>query len=83
MGSIIQKDEELDGDVAYRIKARWGKWKSATGFLCDKGMPYRLKGKFYRTKISHARVYGAECWAVKHDNMHKMNVGGMRRLSSV
>ncbi|KAL6541160.1 hypothetical protein OROMI_025043 [Orobanche minor] len=30
LGSIIQKDEELDGNVAHRIKAGWVKWKSAT-----------------------------------------------------
>ncbi|KAL6502171.1 hypothetical protein OROHE_024764 [Orobanche hederae] len=47
LGSIIQKDGELDGDVAHRIKAGWLKWKSATGVLCDPGMPHRLKGKFY------------------------------------
>ncbi|KAL6552848.1 hypothetical protein OROHE_008212 [Orobanche hederae] len=40
---------KLDGDVAHRIKAGWLKWKSATGVLCDPGMPHRLKGKFYRT----------------------------------
>ncbi|KAL6497691.1 hypothetical protein OROHE_027016 [Orobanche hederae] len=42
LGSIIQKDGELDGDVAHRIKAGWLKWKSATGVLCDPGMPHRL-----------------------------------------
>ncbi|KAL6526475.1 hypothetical protein OROGR_015565 [Orobanche gracilis] len=35
LGSIIQKDGELDGDVAHRIKTGWLKWKSATGVLCD------------------------------------------------
>ncbi|KAL6588194.1 hypothetical protein OROMI_001172 [Orobanche minor] len=43
LGSIIQKDGELDGDVAHRIKAGWLKWKSATGVLCDPDMPHRLK----------------------------------------
>ena len=30
LGSIIQKDREIDGDVNHRIKARWLKWRSAT-----------------------------------------------------
>ncbi|KAL6559063.1 hypothetical protein OROHE_006432 [Orobanche hederae] len=80
LGSIIQKDGELDGDVAHRIKAGWLKWKSATGVLCDPGMPQRLKGKFYRTAIRPALLYGTECWAVKQCHVQKMNVAEMRML---
>ncbi|KAL6571303.1 hypothetical protein OROHE_002946 [Orobanche hederae] len=40
---LLHRDGELDGDVAYRIKTGWLKWKSATGVLCDPDMPHRLK----------------------------------------
>ncbi|KAL6531334.1 acyl-CoA-binding domain-containing protein 4 [Orobanche minor] len=80
LGSIIQKDGELDGDVAHRIKAGWLKWKSATEVLCDPDMPHRLKGKFYRTAIRPALLYGTECWAVKQCHVQKMNVAEMRML---
>ncbi|KAL6494468.1 hypothetical protein OROGR_031268 [Orobanche gracilis] len=80
LGSIIQKDGELDGDVAHRIKAGWLKWKSATGVLCDPDMPHRLKGKFYRTAIRSALLYGTECWAVKQCHVQKMNVAEIRML---
>ncbi|KAL6573058.1 hypothetical protein OROHE_002534 [Orobanche hederae] len=80
LGSIIQKYGELDGDVAHRIKAGWLKWKSATGVLCDPGMPHRLKGKFYRTAIRPGLLYGTECWAVKQCHVQKMNVAEMRML---
>ncbi|KAL6557759.1 Protein Ycf2 [Orobanche minor] len=80
LGSIIQKDGELHGDVAHRIKAGWLKWKSATGVLCDPDMPHRLKGKFYRTAIRPALLYGTECWAVKQCHVQKMNVAEMRML---
>ncbi|KAL6522376.1 hypothetical protein OROMI_031648 [Orobanche minor] len=80
LGSIIQKDGEIDGDVAHRIKAGWLKWKSATGVLCDPDMPHRLKGKFYRTAIRPTLLYGTECWAVKQCHIQKMNVAEMRML---
>lgn len=80
LGSIIQKDGELDGDVNHRIRAGWLKWKGASGFLCDRGMPHRLKGKFYRTAIRPALLYGTECWAVKYCHVHKMKVAEMRML---
>ncbi|KAL6556647.1 hypothetical protein OROGR_005935 [Orobanche gracilis] len=80
LGSIIQVDGGLDGDVAHRIKSGWLKWKSVTGFLCDPGIPNRLKGKFYRTAIRLALLYGTECWAVKQCHVHKMSVAEMRML---
>ncbi|KAM1827078.1 hypothetical protein ACFX13_026354 [Malus domestica] len=66
LGSILQKNGELDGDLNHRIQAGWMKWKSASGVLCDRRMPLKLKGKFYRTTIRPAMLYGTECWAVKH-----------------
>ncbi|KAM1952113.1 hypothetical protein ACFX15_006643 [Malus domestica] len=78
--SILQKNEELDGDLNHRIQAGWMKWKSASGVLCDRRIPLKLKGKFYRTTIRLAMLYGTECWAVKHQHVHKMGVAEMRML---
>ena len=36
LGSIITTAGEIDADVAHRIKAGWGKLRSASGVLCDK-----------------------------------------------
>ncbi|KAM1798712.1 hypothetical protein ACFX12_032753 [Malus domestica] len=80
LGSILQKNGELDGDLNHRIQAGWMKWKSASGVLCDRRMPLKLKGKFYRTAIRPAMLYGIECWAVKHQHIHKMGVAEMRML---
>ena len=51
LGSVIQSNGEIDGDVTNRIQAGWLKWRAATGVLCDKKFPSRLKGKFYRIAI--------------------------------
>ncbi|KAM1140540.1 hypothetical protein ACFX13_041305 [Malus domestica] len=56
------------------------KWKSASSVLCDRRMSLKLKGKFYRTAIRSAMLYGTECWAVKHQHVHKMGVAEMRML---
>ena len=40
----------------------------------------RLKGKFYKTAIRPAMLYGTECWAVKKQYVRKMNVAKMRML---
>ena len=44
LGSILQKNRDLDGDLNHRIQAGWIKWKSASGVLCDHRMPLKLKG---------------------------------------
>ena len=74
LGSIIQNDGEIDGDVTHCIQAGWLKWRSATGVLCDKKFPIRLKGKFYRVAIRPALLYGIECWSVKKIHEQKMEM---------
>ena len=49
--------------------------------LCDRNFPNKLKGKFYRTAIRPALLYGTECWPVKKIFEHKMEVTEMRMLS--
>ncbi|KAK9140212.1 hypothetical protein Scep_009893 [Stephania cephalantha] len=80
LGSIIQNDGNIENDVTHRIQAGWKKWRSATVVICDRNVPTKLKGKFYRTAIRLAMLYGSECWAVKQQQLHKMNVAKMRML---
>ena len=80
LGSIIRKDGDVSDDVIHRIKAGWIKWRSATGVLCDRRIPVKLKGKFYRTAIRPAMLYGSECWATKKQNVQDMGVAKMRML---
>ena len=80
LGSIISKDGEIDEDVEHRIKSRWLKWRLAFGVLCDRRMPTRLKGRFYRTTIRPVMTYGAECWPITKQHVHKMDVVDMRML---
>ncbi|KAG2582388.1 hypothetical protein PVAP13_6KG108005 [Panicum virgatum] len=58
LGSMLQRDGDIDEDVSHRIKAGWMKWRQASGILCDKKVPQKLKGKFYRTAIRPAMLLG-------------------------
>ncbi|RZC05226.1 Protein RER1B isoform E [Glycine soja] len=80
LGSVIQDDGEIEGDVNHRIQAGWMKWRKASGVLCDAKVPIKLKGKFYRTAVRPAILYGTECWTVKSQHENKVGVTEMRML---
>ena len=80
LGSMLQKDGDIDEDVRHRIAAGWLKWRQASGILCDKKVPQKLKGKFYRTAIRPAMLYGAECWPTKWRHIQQLSVAEMRML---
>ncbi|KAF3679211.1 putative pre-mRNA-processing factor 6-like [Capsicum annuum] len=80
LGSLIQGNGEIDKDVSHRIGAGWMKWKLASGVLCDKKVPPKLKGKFYRVAVRPAMLYGAEGWPVKNSHIQKLKLAEMRML---
>nr|XP_009803714.1 PREDICTED: uncharacterized protein LOC104249042 [Nicotiana sylvestris] len=78
--SIIQGNREIDEDVTQHIRADWMRWRLASGVLCDKNVPLRLKGKFYMVVVRPVMLYGAECWLVKKFHVQKMSINEMRML---
>ncbi|KAM3377282.1 hypothetical protein P3S68_009695 [Capsicum galapagoense] len=80
LGSMIQENGEIDKDVSHRIEAGWTKWRLVSGILCDKKVPLKLKGKFYRAAVRSAMLYRAECWPVKNSHVQKLKVAEMRML---
>ncbi|AQK94598.1 Nuclear pore complex protein NUP205 [Zea mays] len=77
---MLQKEGDIDDDVSHRIKAGWLKKREAACVLCDPRMPHKLKGKFYRTAIRPAMLYGAECWPTKRRHVQQLSVAEMRML---
>ncbi|XP_071739768.1 uncharacterized protein [Rutidosis leptorrhynchoides] len=60
LGSMLYKLGRIDEDVSHRIKVGWVKWRAATGVLCDRKIPLKLKGKFFKVTIRPAMLYGSE-----------------------
>jgi hypothetical protein len=80
LGSVLQSDGEIDGDVTNRIKAGWVKWRGASAVLCDKKIPLRIKGKYYKAAVRPAMMYGSECWPVNYRHVQRMAVAEMKML---
>jgi hypothetical protein len=62
---MLQSEGEINENVSHRIRAGCVKWRQASGVLCDKKVPNKLKDKFYMMAIRPAMMYGAECWVIK------------------
>ena len=71
LGSIIYKDGEIEEDVNHRIRAGLMKWRSTSRVLYNHRIPIKLKGKFYKTAIRLAILYGTKCWANKKQHIRK------------
>ncbi|VFQ71539.1 unnamed protein product [Cuscuta campestris] len=80
LGSVIQADGELDGNVGHRVGVAWAKWRLASGVLCDPKISSGMKGKFYRSVVRPAMINGAECWAVKKTHVRRLHAAEMRML---
>jgi hypothetical protein len=39
LGSMLQKNENIDEDISHRIKVDWLKWHQASDVLCDLSVP--------------------------------------------
>lgn len=80
LGFFIHKGGDIDADVTHRIQAGWLRWRAATRVLCDKHVPLRLKGKFYRAAVRPAILYGSECWPLRKVHRRKLEKAEMRML---
>ena len=80
LGSIIEENGDIEEDVSHRIRAGWQKWRKTSGVLCDKKIPFRLKGRVYRMVVRLALLYGAECWPIKKTQVQRLMVVEMRMI---
>ena len=80
LGATIDASGSMDEEVRHRIQAGWNNWRSASGVLCDKRVPLKLKGKFHKTVIRPAMLYGTETASMKKTKEKRMDVAEMRML---
>nr|GEX55959.1 retrovirus-related Pol polyprotein LINE-1 [Tanacetum cinerariifolium] len=53
---------------------------AASGVLCDKRIPLKLKGTFYKAAIRPAMLYGSECWPITKALAFRVEVAELRML---
>ena len=80
LGSTVHADGGLEKEVAKRIQAVWSAWRKITGVMCDYKVAEKMKGKFNKTMVRPAMLYGMEAVAMKKRQEEKMAVAEMKML---
>ena len=80
LGSTISEQGGSSEDVQERIKTGWMKWREASGVLCDRKMPKKLKAKVYKAVVRPAMLYGAQTWCMKKADNDRLERAEMRML---
>lgn len=62
------------------LSSLFTKWRAASGVLCDRNIPLKLKGKFYKVAIRPAMLYGSECWPISKALANRVEVGELRMI---
>ncbi|GJU02108.1 retrovirus-related pol polyprotein LINE-1 [Tanacetum coccineum] len=79
-GSMIHRSGRIDEDVAHLIRVGWMKWRAASEVPCDRRIPLKLKGKFYRVAIRPTMLYGLKCWPITKAQANRVKVVELRML---
>ena len=58
--------------LAMRVKCAWGKFRELSPILTARRASLKLKGKVYRTCVQSVMVYGSETWAMKAENLQRL-----------
>jgi hypothetical protein len=80
LGDVLSTEGGVQGAVVARIRAGWKKFKEVAKVLCMRGLSLKLKGVLYKSCVRSVMSYGAECWAIKVDDVRKMETTEMRML---
>ena len=64
-GSVASENGKLDAEVGHRIQCAWMNWRKSSRILCDRRISAKVKGKFYKSVVRPAMLYGAETWPIK------------------
>ncbi|VFQ84448.1 unnamed protein product [Cuscuta campestris] len=86
LGSVIQADGELDGDVGHRVGVAWAKWRLDSRVLCDPKISPRLKGmEPMEDKFREARYrwYGHVRWRNADAPVQRFGAGGLLETASL
>src|SRR6267154_797308 len=72
LGDVIGKGGGAEESSRARVRCAWGKFMELKMLLTVRGASLRVKGKIYRACVQRVLLYGSETWAMKVDDMQRL-----------
>ena len=80
LGDVIEAEGGIEGAVAARISYGWRKFRLLKEILTMRRLSLKLRGKLYVACVRSVILYGSETWAVKVDQVRKLERVEMRMV---
>jgi len=77
LGSTLQTDGGVKGEVNQRVQCGWNNWRTMSNILCDKKISKRVKGKIHKMTIQPVMLYGLETVPLQTDT-RRLDVAEMK-----
>ena len=74
LGDMIGSGGGAEDAASMRVKCAWGKFRELSPILTARRAWLKLKGKVYRTCVQSVMVYGSETWAMKAEDMQRLEM---------
>jgi hypothetical protein len=72
LGDTIEAGGGVESAVRARIQKAWYKFRELGTILTMKGLSLKVKGRVYDTCVRSTFLYGSETWAVKVEQVQRM-----------
>ena len=72
LGDMIGSGGGAEEASRMRVRCAWAKFRELLPLLTTRGPSLKLKGKIYRTCVQSVLVYGSETWAMKAEDMQRL-----------
>ena len=80
LGNVLSTNERVHDSVVFKIKAEWNKFRELFGILCGRRLSQRTKAIVYKIWVKSAMCYGAKSWAIRVEDIHRLETTEMRML---
>ena len=80
LGDMISAEGGAEESIATRIRCGWKKFRELLPLLTTKGFSLRSKGAFYQACIRSVIVYGGETWAVREEDLSRLERNDMMMI---
>ena len=80
LGDMLETEGGVEAAVAARVRVGWRKFKEISGMLCGGDVSMKIKGQLYKACVRSAMCYGAECWALRKEEVTRLRMAEMRMV---